>query len=401
MFFCQVLCVVAALLCAAGDRAYSEGKADLCSLSSVALKHASALRGLSIMKPVPCAVQDQKTVQAFIEQTIQRDLAPQKLEMEELAFRAIGMIPDDYDYAKGLVQFLVSQLGGYYDPREKRFVMAAWLPAITQETVAVHELTHALQDQHYALENFLDPKSDNSDESLAHSALIEGDATAVMIDNERKHRGLPPLRVEKNIDSLILQQVLSLNLGAQGGVPDSLKAILVFPYTSGLRFVQAILRRGGYQALDSVYRNPPASSREILHPEEYLAHSVVVRIPTVQEVSEGRSAVYSDVLGEFSISSLFSNSAKTRAKGVQAAVGWIGDRLAILPNEGAEQEVVWLTRWQSEGDAKEFYETYREYVGDRYGIALDDRLAGVAPKKRMSATVFRNEVRIRALVQKP
>lgn len=366
---------------------YSEAPADLCALSGVALKHASALRGLSIMKPVPCSVQDQKAVQAFIEATIKRDLAPQKLEMEQTAFRAIGMIPDDYDYAKSLVQFLVSQLGGYYDPREKRFVMAAWLPLVTQETVAVHELTHALQDQHYSLEKFLDPKSDTSDRSLAHSALIEGDATAVMFDNEKRQKGLPPLSAEKSIDSIILQEVLGMNVGGQGDVPDSLKAILVFPYTSGLRFVHSILRKGGYQALDAVYRDPPASSREILHPDEYLAHTVQLQIPAPHEVpgaAQNRAPEYTDVLGEFSISSLFANSAKTRGKGVQAAVGWLGDRIAIFPKNSEGREVVWITRWQSEADATEFYETYRDFIQDRYGVTVAHERKDLTPTKSVA-----------------
>jgi hypothetical protein len=347
-------------------------------------------------------VQDQKAVQAFIEGTIKRDLAPHKLEMEQRAYRAIGMIPDDYDYARNLVQFLVSQLGGYYDPREKRFVMAAWLPSITQETVAVHELTHALQDQHYALEKFLDPKSENSDESLAHAALIEGDATAVMLDNERQQRGLPGLRTEKNLDSIILQQVLGISLGGPGGVPDSLKAILVFPYTSGLRFVHAILRQGGYRSLDAVYRAPPSSSREILHPEEFLAHSVRLKIPSLQEVPDvtaTRTPEYSDVLGEFSISSLFSNSAKTRASGVRAAVGWLGDRIAIFPKENGSQEIVWITRWQSEEDAKEFYDTYQSFISDTYGASVGEQERKLTATKSLSLSQTKLDVVIRVFVK--
>jgi hypothetical protein len=347
-------------------------------------------------------VQDQKAVQAFIEATIKRDLAPQKLEMEQTGFRAIGMIPDDYDYAKSMVQFLVSQLGGYYDPREKRFVMAAWLPLITQETVAVHELTHALQDQHYNLEKLLDPRLDTSDQGLAHSALIEGDATAVMIDSERQQRGLPLVSAEKSIDSIILQQVLSMNVGGQGDVPDSLKATLVFPYTSGLRFVHAILRQGGYEALGAVYREPPSTTREILHPEEYLAHSVHVQIPAPQDVpgtTPSRQPEYSDVLGEFSISSLFSNSLKTRAKGVHAAVGWIGDRLAIFPKTDEGREVVWLTRWQSEADATEFYETYRDFIQDKYGVSVAQERKRLTANKSLSVERTGQEVVVRVVIQ--
>jgi hypothetical protein len=356
--------------------AVAESGADLCGIYSVALRSTSQIRGLSVRKPIPCVAQDKAQVQGFLEETIRTELPPAKMEMEQLTYRTIGMIPDDYDYGKNLVGFLVSQLGGYYDPKRERFVMAAWLPASVQETVAVHELTHALQDQHYNLKTFLDAKSDNGDRSLAYSALIEGDATAVMLDNDRRLKRRPQLDKEPNIESSILTQILGMNLGGEG-VPESLKAMLIFPYTSGLRFVHAILRLKGYKGLESVYQRPPQSTREILHPEEYLAGRVTLEIPSKEELNLGEAQKskqiaidYSDVIGEFGIASLFATSALSPDVRTKASVGWKGDRLVVLTSSDGRRLARWLTRWESERDAREFREAYSAFVEDRYKTKL-------------------------------
>lgn len=384
----------------------AESTTDLCSVSELALRRASEIRCLRVRKEVPCVTQDKSQVREFLEETIRTELPPDKMEMEQLAYRAIGMLPDDYDYGKNLVRFLVSELGGYYDPKRGRFVMAAWLPASTQETVAVHELTHALQDQHYNLREFLDATSDNGDRSLAYSALIEGDATAVMLDNERHLRHMPELAKEDNIEASILLQVLGMNIGGSAGeVPASLKAMLIFPYTSGLRFAHAILRQKGYVGLDSVYKAPPQSTREILHPEEYLAGSFKAEIPTPAEVSALHGTKsnlapveYSDVVGEFGISSLLSNSVAQADSRAKAAVGWKGDRLVVYRGGERVRIVRWLTRWESDQDAREFQEAYAAFVEDRYKIQPGEREVALSPSKSLEIHIERREVLIQIKV---
>ncbi len=397
----SVVELVFSLLClAVSSTAIAEPAVDLCAISSLALTRASDIRGLSVLKAVPCVSQDKAQVREFLDETIRTELPSSKMEMEQLAYRAIGMIPDDYDYGKSLVSFLVSQLGGYYDPKRERFVMAAWLPSTVQDTVAVHELTHALQDQHYDLKKFLDGRSDNGDRSLAYSALIEGDATAVMLDNDRRLKHMPQLEKEQNIESSILMQILGMNIGG-GGVPESLKAMLIFPYTSGLHFVHAILRGNGYKGLDSVYQRPPQSTREILHPEEYLSGTLKLEIPSEGELAppgtqdEKSAAVeYTDVIGEFGIASLFSNSAVVADARTRASVGWKGDRLAVYAEQNGRRTVRWLTRWESERDAEEFRQAYSSFIEDRYKTRVGSGEVTLSNAKSIEIRVNQREVLI-------
>ena len=113
---------------------------------------------------------------------MEEDVAPNRLYSEGVVYQRLALVPKDFKYESGIIDLYTSQIGGYYDPKKDHFVMAKWIPASLQFPVAVHELVHALQDQHFKLDTFLDPKTMTSDALMARAALVEGDATAVMID---------------------------------------------------------------------------------------------------------------------------------------------------------------------------------------------------------------------------
>lgn len=360
---------------------------SLCALSQQALRNASAVRQLTPRTDVPCIVQDKAAVTRFIEETIREDLPPRKLAQEELAYKAIGMIPDSFDYQHALVEFLVSQIGGYYNPKKKLFVMAGWLPAAVQGGVAVHELTHALQDQYYDLRSVMNVARATTDTGLAVSALVEGDASAVMFDYERRNAGQVSLRELSSVDSIVLLQVLGLGIGAE--VPESIKALLIFPYTSGLRFTHALLTRGGYPEVDRAYARVPSTTREILHPQEYVTRSFVPSIPEANELAgapAGVVAEYTDVLGEFGISALFRGVAQTKDRGTAAAAGWLGDRVGVFPAQQGVRVISWLTRWESESDAREFAVLYREYLGGLHNTTMGEGETALGVHRRAIIT---------------
>jgi hypothetical protein len=117
--------------------------------------------------------------------------------------------------------------------------------------------------------------------------------------------------------------------------------------------------------VDQAYKRIPKSSREILHPEEYLSGSFTPAIPEDAELKngiEGESLDYTDVLGEFGISSLFTGSAATRDRAALAAQGWVGDKLGVFTAADKTKRIKWLTRWESERDAQEFLGLYREFL---------------------------------------
>jgi len=323
-------------------------------------------------------------------------MPPKKIAAEELLYKAIGFLPESFRYKEGIIDLYVSQLGGYYDPEKKHFVMASWMPMFVQGPIVVHELTHALQDQSFDLQQFIENDSYPSDALLARSAVAEGDATAVMLDQTRRVMGQPPLATEPNVDLIIAQNVLGMAmLPGLATVPESLKAMMLFPYTSGLRFAHARLQRGGYRALDEIFRSPPRSTEEILHPELYGSNPPSFEVfsdrDAVALVPGGGDVEHGDTLGEFLTGATLVALGVDKRTAVGAAAGWGGDRatLVLQPRSGA-RFLVWRTAWDTTVDAGEFCMAYRE------GAEIKTKKMGLHPPEircendRRMVTVIRS-----------
>lgn len=363
-------------------------QADIsCNVAKEAMQKASALRKLSSLRSVPCVVQNQDEVRAFINTSIERDLVKERVAYEERVFKAIGFLPKDYDYLKGIIELYLSQIAGYYDPNAKRYVMAGWIPELMQPATAVHELTHALQDQHFNLATFIDQKKDVTDVSLARSSLVEGDATAVMTDYVSELSGGKPLAESRSVDGSIMQQLLSLSLGMGSiNAPESLKFMLLAPYSSGLRFAHALLLRGGYSAITAAFRAPPQSTEQILHPEKYPSESPVKVEPVTDHLPANAKEVYRDTLGELVTSLTLAASLPSRDAAAQAAAGWGGDTIVLYnisppDSTGSAEAVVWNTQWDNKAEAAEFCTQVK-----------------IALKRREKVTVVCDEVTVRVTI---
>lgn len=373
-------------------------KAD-CSIATTAMEAVSGIRRLRVLTQVPCRLQSRDEVEIYLRDTIKRKISDQRIEMEGRVYKLLGLIPPDYDYLNGIVALYTDQLGGYYDPDLNYYAMADWMPPVMQMSIAVHELTHALQDQHFDLGKLIDNNRETSDTLMARSALAEGDATAVMLDFERERVGQPPLEVEGSIAGFMMENIV----GAMGSssvqkVPPALRHLLIFPYVGGLRFAHTLLQDGGYRRIDKAFRAPPVSTEQILHPEKYLAGDQSFKELSIGTLKGLGEPVYTDRLGEFVISALLgSYIAPFRAS--QAAAGWDGDRLALYASPTAKFGALsWVSEWESEADAREFFEALRDAYLSRFGGAIersDDALSfDMKQLGRMSITRKKLGVRV-------
>jgi hypothetical protein len=230
-----------------------------------------------------------------------------------------------------------------------------------------------LQDQHYNLSSFIDPKMENGDELLAHSSLIEGDATAVMLDIERGIKGMAPLSSERSVKAYMEGQARALAAAAElKDTPPALRDLVLFPYTHGLRFVHELLRRDGYPEVDRAFKRSPQSTREILHERDFIDRRFSLAVPAAHELlvaTAAQTPSYTDTLGEFLIRAVLEAQKETRGEAARAAQGWIGDRVGLFPPADGETIVSWVTSWESENDAREFALAYRNLLKARYGKA--------------------------------
>ena len=145
------------------------------------------LRELELLDPINVRVMSRAELQEQQANDLETDYPAQDREDDRRVLVAFGLIDEDADLGQIYVDLLGEQVAGYYDPTTDEMVVVAssdsdGLSASDTATFA-HEVVHALQDQHFDLETFSDLRLEGtSDESLAVTALIEGDATQAQLD---------------------------------------------------------------------------------------------------------------------------------------------------------------------------------------------------------------------------
>lgn len=254
---------------------------------------AEAVAETDFTKPAPLATQ-------------LRELEKQITAVRGLAFKApvnAKIVPRPKE-ANASVQ-------GYYSTTDKTFFLFDDIKGNYQEGVLIHEMVHALQDQHFGLAK-LKKDSEGTDAQLALEALIEGDATYTMIEvlKDRQPRAGEILNVA-------LEKAKDLERA--------------FTYAQGSRYVKALKDKGGWKAVDSAYRFPPSSTATILHQQ---------RMPHV-DLSPGKT------VGELGVIKLLLANPATQAQAFTAAQGWRGDSRREF-KEGVAWTVAFATEKQAE-----------------------------------------------------
>jgi hypothetical protein len=156
---------------------------------------------------------------------------------------------------------------------------------------------------------------------------------------------------------------------------------LLFPYSAGADFSQAVLRaRGGWPGFHTVFENPPVSTQQILHPDLYL-HNVAPEVVTLPDLSrdlpKGWKMLDSNILGEFGIQEILKQFLG-EARSDDLAPVWAGDRYAIYERKAAkkpkdknakdttEDTLVLRVRTDSAADAARLFGGFSEVYDHKY-----------------------------------
>jgi hypothetical protein len=347
------------------------------------LKSAEIHRGLMAKRPVLSGTVEEEKLKGRITEALREEMPPEQLAAIEAALEAFGLIPESLDLASYYPELLTSQVAGYYDPARGYLSLvrrggsilgpggaekAGIEPQRVEDMILVHELTHALQDQHFGLEAFTQGEP-ISDAAAARLALVEGDATLTMMGYlvGAPVDGLPG--VEKLLTSLADDaggmSGAALDLpGSQelSEAPAYFRDSLLFSYFQGYAFAVAVRQKGGQALLDHAFRkDPPRSTEQILHPEKWLGRRddpVTFVWPDLTRELPGATRIAEGDLGELGIKILLRDALGDAARATAAAEGWGGDRFAVysLKEKGKKEErrlLAWITEWDSEADAAE------------------------------------------------
>jgi hypothetical protein len=349
-------------------------QATLLSLSDELMPVIVRLRGLQPKSPIQKGVKTRDQISQLIAREIGDNDSKGELARESLLLQKLGFIPPEMDYVNFRLRLLTEQIGGFYDPEKRALFIAGWLTPEEQKPALVHELTHALQDQHFNLGRMMkrDRSLHNDDMSLAHQTVAEGDATAVMLDYILEPMGMSFLNLPDLMPLLRMQLAVKTGqMAVFGEAPEYFKESLTFPYIYGISFLQKIrARNNSWSAIDRIYADMPASSEQILHPDKYLVQrdppkSVAVKDPTPR-LGKGWKITYKNVMGEFLFLLLLKQYLPEEAART-AASGWGGDQIILVQQDkGKTSAVIMEAVWDDEATAHRLYVALSGWLQKRY-----------------------------------
>ena len=338
------------------------------SMTAAMLKETSELRELSILKAVKSGAQSRSEIERMIIKNLDSETTPTEMHAAEVVLRVFGLAPKDFAYRTFLIKLLTEQVAGYYDPKAQQFYLADWIELEGQKPVMAHELTHALQDQHFNLKRFENWPKGDSDAELAAHALIEGDATLAMTLYMAKN----PLVALAFIRSLGSQETATEQFKQ---APRALRESLLFPYEEGSAWATQLYKRGGWETVSQAFKKLPQSSEQILHADKYFTYEAPqkVALPDFKSIlGPAWKKLDYDVNGEWGNYLILDEYLNDAAESKRASAGWGGDRFALYETGKPDEFfVAQLTAWDTPVDAEEFFNAYARRTVKRYPDAKE------------------------------
>ncbi len=336
----------------------------------------------------------QKQAAAYVLRLLDKELEPKRTRAREAFLKELGLMPRDTTVRAILRKLYASQVRGLYDPSKKQYIVVkdaqealpgagALLGFDVQDLFTVHELGHAIQDQHFNLSRISKKVATNFDEAFAAQSIIEGDASLLMMDYAFAKVGLDPSQAGGlgglgggGLDPGLIG-ASDPNLAA---APAYFREWLTAPYTQGLVFAQVLRAKRGWKGINQALQTLPPSSEHIYHPEKYLAaRDLPKRVPISRLPSAFGSykKLADDQAGEFSVR-ILNQQLRPADSTLEAAAGWGGDAYRSYSN-GKNDFVIWLTVWDSTTDAKQFAGLMQDLPGGKQRTR-DGRYSGFTLK---------------------
>ena len=342
--------------------------AKLCALIPPLAEQLTKISGMPLRHAVPCDFITKEKIKEFLNKRVKEVAKPEDLRAEELTLKKFGLVPPDFDLARNTIDLLTEQAAAFYDYDKKKLFVTDTTGAETQEPVLSHEIAHAIADQNYNLSKFIKAGRNSDDGATARLAVMEGQATWLMSELLARKMG------ESLKDSPSLLATMS---GAADGAagqfpvfdqsPLYLRQTLVFPYTKGMLFQHAVFERDGQAGFGEVFRKPPASTQQIIHPEKYFSGIKPTQPDLPQpHLPKGYKSLVGGSLGELEHAIMLEQySGKERA--AELAPHWRGCAFDLEENKKAGRIVLlYAVEWDSEDAARQYLDAYRQQLAKKW-----------------------------------
>jgi hypothetical protein len=345
------------------------GQSAVCKQVPVILSELAEITGMKIRHPVPCAFITKADVNKFLNDRVKEVASPAEIRAEELTLKKFGFVPADFDLAKNTVDLLTEQAAAFYDYNKKKLFLTESTSTESQEPVLAHELAHALADQNYNLAKFVNQGRKNDDGSTARLAVMEGQATWLMSEFLARKNGQSLKTSPQLVESM---SKLSDSSGSSQypvfeNEPLYLRDTLVFPYTQGMLFQNAVFQRDGQRSFGEVFEHPPISTRQIMQPGAYFEGSKPTDPKTPDpKLPHGYKGLVGGTLGELEHRILLTQYLDT-ASANEIAPHWRGCNFELVENKKAARVVLlYAVEWDSDDVARRYFEAYRQILKKKW-----------------------------------
>lgn len=282
-------------------------------------------RGLDFVADVEVELADD----AAFEARLLEDFEEERKEIAEVEvfYKALGLLEPDADLLEELRAIYSAGVLGFYDTETNELVVRGTsLTPYVRKTI-VHELVHALDDQHFELDRDEQYEERKDELATGFGAVVEGNA-----------RRIEEQWLDEQPEDVKEQAQAEEQAFADGIDADAFPEILLFelgaPYELGKIFVDAIVGERGERAVDAALEDPPTTTEQVLFPPLYSTRQPRVEVPVPPADGE---VVDDGVVGALFWFGLFTTGdAPVPPQDAFAAIrGWGGD---------------WAVTWE-DGDA--------------------------------------------------
>ena len=336
------------------------------------MKDIEELRGQKFLRPVQTRLADRETFVSHAKHRLESLVPPEQLEGAEEMAKMLSLVPAEMDLMAKTFEILEDQVGGFYSPEEDTFYLMESFTGAMAEIILAHELTHALDDQLFDIDDDLRALIHDSDASTAYSAVVEGSGTSAMNQWTVEHIKELDMNPEE------MQQAQTMGMESLRDAPAYLWLPLISAYLRGASFLARSesmmtgqMRSVPFSDIERAFTDPPRSTEQILHPDKYWDKGQrddprKISFDT-SDLPSGWSLMYEDTLGEMLIALLttlvedrtgFDVENPVAVLGLKytnaVAEGWGGDRLVLL-ERGNARFLQLVTLWDTPKDAAEFF----------------------------------------------
>ncbi|MFZ0589559.1 MAG: hypothetical protein WAM39_03690 [Bryobacteraceae bacterium] len=325
------------------------------------VKTLAEITGLDEKHEVPYGRMSQAQLRKFLAHRIKQTLKPKEIYADELTLKLFGLVPEDFDLRKSTVDLLTEQAAAFYDYQEKKLFLLDVASFSSEETTLAHELTHALADQHFNLEKYVDNDEGDDDENLAHTAVVEGQASWAMLAYQRRQEGLEGPPSSAQLDSVIKSADSSSDeYPVLNASPLYIQQSLLFPYTDGTRFFNTLYQKLGRKAFEDVFTDAPLDSAQIYHPDLYFAHVKPTHPDPPNPTFEGgRRELASGSLGEFDQRMLlWQFTGKSNAERLSPHARGGEYRIVEVGKRRRRPVLEYASEWDSDTAAADYFSAY-------------------------------------------